>query len=131
MKLSFSLHPRPPAMSLEQQRRCLHPFQSQNMKGSNDDMRQVVCRPCGKTLLKIWPRQVSADLLQCTISTCVDVLCEGPTGQPPQGPPPMRTAEAATQTRPEEVLEEKLRHQRVVKRWTRLVAMIADREHGP
>ena len=119
-------------MPLEQQRRCPHPLQSQNMKGSNDDMRQVVCRQCGKTFLNIWPRQVSADLLQRAVAACVDVLCEGRPASPPHpGPPPMRTAEASTQTRPESVLEEKMRQKRVETRWTHLVVMAAYQEHGP
>ena len=114
-------------MPLEQQRRCQHPFQSQNMRGSNDDMRQVVCRQCGKTLLKIWPRQVSADLLQRAVDTCLDVVCEGlPAAPPHPGPPPMRTAEASTMT---ESVED-IRQKRVEQRWKRLVVMAMYRDHG-
>ena len=115
-------------MSTEQQRRCPHPFEPQNMRGSNDDMRQVVCRQCGKCLLKVWPRQVSANLLQRAVDTCLDVMCEGLPASPPHpGPPPMRTAEASTMT--EDV--ENIRQQRVEMRWKKRVVVIAMyRDHG-
>ena len=48
-----------------------------NMRGPTDDMRQVVCRQCGKTLLNTWPRQVEPSLLQRAVDTCLGVVLDG------------------------------------------------------
>ena len=104
------------------------------MQGSNDDMRQVVCRHCGKVLLKVFPKQVRPPLLQRSVEACLDIMvagldlrppAEGPPGNP--GPPPMRTAEASTMTESVENTREK----RATTRWKRLVVMATYRHHGP
>ena len=118
-----SLAQRSPAHNLQSQRamsqskrqqQCPHPHSSQDMNGSNECPRQVVCRLCGKTLFKVWPHQVTPALLDRVMQAVVRDVHGPPSSTEILRLPPT-SSQVGTQTRTKAMQTTKL--------WKRLVLL--------